>query len=99
MKLKIFRDTRSHLVWAVRIVEHGDNYGLNDALTHKGERPLVEFYDTRHEHTDLGQFVTRYFLGTLIDGDGGLNLDGGVPSWNINEPCMNRIRDWLRRQA
>lgn len=99
MKLKIFHDTRSHLVWVVRIVEHGDNYGLNDALTHKGERPLVEFYDTRHEHTDLGQFVTRYFLGTLIDGEGGLNLQGGVPTWSINEPCMNRIRGWLRRQA
>ncbi len=99
MKLKIFHDTRSHLVWVVRIVEHGDNYGLNDALTHKGERPLVEFYDTRHEHTDLGQFVTRYFLGTLIDGEGGLNPQGGVPTWSINEPCMNRIRDWLRRQA
>ena len=99
MKLKIFHDTRSHLVWVVRIVEYGDNYGLNDALTHKGERPLVEFYDTRHEHTDLGQFVTRYSLGTLIDGEGGLNLQGGVPTWSINEPCMNRIRDWLRRQA
>lgn len=99
MKLKIFHDTRSHLVWVVRIVEHGDNYGLNDALTHKGERPLVEFYDTRHEHTDLGQFVSRYYLGTLIDGEGGLNLQGGVPTWYINEPCTNRIRDWLRRQA
>lgn len=99
MKLKIFHDTRSHLIWAVRIVEHGDNYGLNGTLTHKWERPLVEFYDTRHEHTDFGQFVSRYFLETLIDGEGGLNLQGGVPMWSINEPCMNRIRDWLRRQA
>lgn len=98
MKIKIFHDTRSHLIWAVRIVEKGDKFGANDCLDNDGT-PLVEFYDTRYEHTDLGQFVTRYFLGTLIDGDGGLNLDGGVPSWNINEPCMNRIRDWLRRQA
>ena len=99
MKLKIFHDTRSHLVWAVRIVEHGDNYGLNDRLTHEGEYPLVEFYDTRYEHTDLGQFVARYSLGTLTREEGGLNLDGCEPDWAINRPCMHRIRDWLRRQA
>ena len=98
MKLKIFHDTRSHLLWAVRIVEKGDKYGLDDCMDNDGT-PLVEFYDTRYEHTDLGQFVSRYLLGTLTEGEGGLNLDGGVPSWNINEPCMNRIRDWLRRQA
>ena len=98
MKLKIFHDTRSHLIWAVRIVEKGDKYGLDDCLDNTG-KPLVEFYDTRYELTDLGQFVSRYHIDTLLGGDGGLNLDGGVPSWNINEPCMNRIRDWLRRQA
>ena len=60
MKLKIFHDTRSHLIWAVRIVEKGDKYGLKDGLTHEGDEPLVEFYDTRYEHTNLGQFVSRY---------------------------------------
>lgn len=99
MKIKIFHDTRSHLVWAVRIVEQGDKYGLKDRLTHEGEEPLVEFYDTRYEHTDLGQFVSRYFIDTLADGEGGLNLDGCEPEWTIHRPCMHRIRDWLRRQA
>jgi len=99
MKIKLFHDKITHLTWAVRIVEKGDKYGLKDCLTHEGDEPLVEFYDTRYEHTDLGQFVSRYFLETLIDGEGGLNLQGGVPMWSINEPCMNRIRDWLRRQA
>ncbi len=98
MKIKIFHDTRSHIIWAVRIVEKGDKYGLDDCLDNDGT-PFVEFYDTRHEHTDLGQFVSRYFLDTLTRGEGGLNLYGGVPRRNINEPCMNRIRDWLRRQA
>ena len=99
MKLKIFHDTRSHLIWAVRIVEQGDKYGLKDGLTHEGDEPLVEFYDTRYEHTDLGQFVTRYFLGSLTEGEGGLYLDGCEPEWTIHRPCMNRIRDWLRRQV
>lgn len=98
MKIKIFHDTRSHLIWAVRIVEKGDKYGLDDCLDNDG-KPLVEFYDTRYEHTDLGQFVSRYFLDTLAEGERGLNLDGGVPAWSVNESCMNRIRDWLRRQA
>lgn len=98
MKIKIFHDTRSHLIWAVRIVEKGDKYGLDDCMDNDGT-PLVEFYDTRYEHTDLGQYVSRYFLSTLLGEDGGLNLDGGVPAWSVNEPCMHRIRDWLRRQA
>lgn len=98
MKLKLFHDKITHITWAVRIVELNDKYGLNDCLVNT-DSPLVEFFDTRYEHTDLGQFVSRYFLDTLAEGEGGLNLDGGVPSWNVNEPCMNRIRDWLRRQA
>lgn len=99
MKLKIFHDTRSHLVWAVRLVERGDKYGMGDALTHDRDDPLVEFYDTRHEHTGLGQFVTRYYLSTLLKSEGGLNLDGRISDWSVGEACMNRIRDWLRRQA
>ena len=99
MKLKIFHDTRSHLIWAVRLVETGDHYGLRDALVHKGEEPLVEFFDTRYEHTDLGQLVTRYYLNTLVERDGGLILDCVDPSWKIQAACMNRVRDWLRRQA
>ena len=98
MKIKIFHDTRSHLIWAVRIVEQGDKYGLDDCLDNDG-KPRVEFYDTRYEHTDLGQFVSSYFIDTLTSGEGGLNLDGCEPEWTIHRPCMNRIRDWLRRQA
>ena len=99
MKIKIFHDTRSHLIWAVRIVEKGDKYGLKDCLTHDGEEPLVEFFDTRYEHTDFGQFVTRYYLCTLLDSNGGLDLYCSTNDWYINDPCGNRIRDWLRRQA
>lgn len=99
MKLKILNDTRSHLVWAIRLVEKGDKYGLNDILTHDEADPLVEFFDTRYEHTDLGQFVTRYYLSTVLKSENGLCLQGDVPSWSVGEACMNRIRDWLRRQA
>jgi len=99
MKLKIFHDTRSHLVWAVRLVEPGDKYGLNDCLTCDKGDVFVEFYDTRYEHTDLGQFVTRYYSSTLLKSESGLNLDGRISDWSVGEACMNRIRDWLRRGA
>lgn len=99
MKLRIFYDTRSHLIWAVRLVEKGDKYGLNGCLTHDKGDPLVEFYDTRYKHTDFGQFVSRYYLSTLLKSENGLCLQGDVPSWSVGEACMNRIRDWLRRGA
>lgn len=99
MKLKIFHDTRSHLVWAIRLVEKGDKYGLNDILTHGEADPLIEFFDTRYAHTDLGQFVTRYYLSTLLKSESGLNLDGRISDWSVGEACMNRVRDWLRRWA
>jgi hypothetical protein len=96
MKLKIFHDTDSSMTWAVRIVELGDKYGLNSCLTHNQDEPLVEFYDTRYEHTDYGQFVSRYYLRTMLDGNKGVSLDCGVADWTVYQSCMNRIRDWLR---
>ena len=100
MRIKIFHDTRSHMIWVVRIVEKGEKYGLKNKLTHDGDLPLVEFYDPRYEHTHLGQFVSRYNIATLLERETqGLLLDTGSPDWTVGEACMNRVRDWLRRQA
>lgn len=74
----------------VRVVHEGDEYGLNDCLVHDGE-PMVEFYDATYEGDKFGprgQFVSRYYLSTLTSVMGaepgrGLNLDGGVPVWQI----------------
>ena len=80
----------------VRIVRHGDAYGLNDALTHDGA-PMVEFYDRRHMHTPRGQFVTRYYAHTLLDRPiGGLTLDGGVPAWTVGADDMRLVLAYLR---
>lgn len=95
MKVKIVFDEISQLVWAVRVVERSEKYGLNDALTHESDVPLVEFYDTRYGHTDLGQFVSRYSLDTLLNHEGGLCLDGGVPNWNIYGAAMTKVVTWL----
>lgn len=98
-KIKIFNDvnpiTGRDMVWAVRVVEQGDRYGLNDCLENDCPLSMVEFYDTRSEHTDLGQFVTRYFVDTLLKHPGGLCLDGGVPPWTISTHGMSKVFHWL----
>lgn len=100
MKIKIFDDKASSQAWAVRLIFKGEGYGLNDEVIHAHDEPLVEFFDTRYEHTDLGQFVSRYYRCTLLGGDeGGLCLQGGVPTWSIGGECMKRIRNWLKKTA
>jgi hypothetical protein len=82
--IKIINDNGR--IWAVRVVRK------------EGDRPLVEFYDCRFEHTPYGQFVSRYFLDTVIGHTpgAGLCLDGGVPSWSIGDKAMDRIVAWLK---
>jgi len=93
----------------LRIVRAGDRYGLDDCLTHPHKRdsaaPLVEFYDSRHPHTPRGQFVSRYYVDTILGrdrwgtGTGGLCLDGGNASvWFIGEENMARVRAWLAEE-
>ena len=83
--------------WNVRVILKGDKFGLDDCLTHEKNEPTVEFYDTTHMHTDRGQFVSRYYLSTLIERDGnyGLDLQGDVPSWKVSAETMTVIAQWL----
>jgi hypothetical protein len=94
--IKIILDPVSQLTWAVRLVQRGDAYGLNDQLTHDKDEPLVEFFDTRYPHTPLGQFVSRYNLDTLLGSEGGINLDGGIPAWSVSAAGMAPVTAWLR---
>lgn len=77
----------------VRVVSRGDKYGLNFALTHNGIMPLVEFYDSRYPHTEFGQFVSRYYLDTIINRDDrfALSLDGGVTAWTVPAEAMTEV--------
>lgn len=56
----------------------------------------VKFYDARYEHTNHGQFVASYYVSTILEGNSGLCLDGGVPDWKISAEAMSRIRAWLQ---
>tara|TARA_R110000868_G_C10767032_1_gene754393 strand:+ start:302 stop:577 length:276 start_codon:yes stop_codon:yes gene_type:complete len=80
----------------VRIVNTGDKYGRDFCLTND-KKPMVEFYDTRYPHTQYGQFVSRYYIDTILDGsDCGLCLDGGVPSWTVSAEDMATVRNFLK---
>ncbi len=91
---------------AARLVFTGDRYGLNGCLIHGDERydtkePLIEFYDCRSDFNKWMefecQFVSRYYLSTFMNHEGGLCLDGGVPSWEISEANTLAVQSWVRR--
>lgn len=88
----------------VRIVNNGEKYGRDFCLTHDEDKPMVEFYDRRYPHTQYGQFVSRYYVGTLLgliycmgEPTGGLCLDGGNPnSWTVSAEDMVLVRAYLQ---
>ena len=63
----------------------------------KDDEPVVAFYDSRHfaHENGVGQFVSAYYVSTIRNHSGGLNLDGGVPAWEISARNMRQIHDWL----
>ncbi len=83
----------------VRLVRKGDRYGFDDVLVHDRDEPLIEFWDASLENDPrftrgLGQFASRYFLGTLTGkagyhgrdhrlGSSGLDLCGHVAEWKL----------------
>jgi ABC-type uncharacterized transport system ATPase subunit len=68
------------------IVEKGDRYGRNNCLLHGEDEPLVEVYDAEYPHTEYGQFISRYYMSTLLDGfqHSGIDLMGYEPKWKID---------------
>ena len=80
----------------VRLVMNGESYGKDDCLTHEGSEPLVEFFDKRFPHTPNGQFVSRYYLETVVKMSNGLNLDGGVDAWKVSKEGIDFVQEKLK---
>jgi hypothetical protein len=88
----------------IRVVGKGEKYGRDFKLTNHEDKPLVEFYDARYPHTEFGQFITRYYVGTILGndgfrgkGEGGLILDGGnADSWTVSSRDMDIVRAYLK---
>ena len=82
---------------------------INDCQLYGHGLPLVEFYDMSQDPVLFpgGQFVSRYYMSTLLgmDGDTPLSemvsknwsfgLDGGVPSWTVAGTDLQNVTDWL----
>lgn len=87
----------------VRILRKGEKYGLNDDLTRDGNEPLVEFYDLDYQddYWPRGQFVSRYYLSTMLEHepDTGLDLDSGVKAWYVDKETMDQVMDWIREET
>jgi hypothetical protein len=65
--------------------------------------PTVKFYDGRADRSvpqwaDHGQFVSSYYLSTLLEhGEGGLCLDGGNRDvWTLDADQMKAVTKWLK---
>ena len=100
--------TKGEIPFNVRLIEYGESYGLNDAVTHDSYDPLIRFYDGRHadpegktvSFTELGQFTGgHYYLSTLLEGieerdyDRGLYLDKSSDVWKISPDNYKVVLD------
>ena len=88
-----------------RVVDTNDNYGLNDGLVNEDD-PMVEFYDMGSSNFPNGQFVSRYYVSTIVEDENrliqnGLNLDGGIAKWSLTgdqmKDAINQI--WTQLKA
>lgn len=97
----------------VHLVQEGERYGagggfvygkaLSNACQLYGHGlPLVEFYDVSQDPAKFpeGQFVSRYFMSTLLGMDSigdsigemsAFGLDGGVPDWTIRGDDLQEV--------
>lgn len=86
----------------VRLVATGERYGLDDCLVHDRAIPMVEFYDASQDLVKFGprgQFVSRYYLTTLLDVKGGLDLHCGEPAWQLDAAALASALRWVGEQA
>lgn len=106
METLVFTDSSTKIGWTARILRSGDAYGLNNCLLWDSDKPGVEFYDRRYPHTALGQFVTRYYVDTLLGRDEwgsdirkgpGLSMQSDIPDWSLNSKSCRVVGDWLEK--
>lgn len=98
--IKVVFDASTRVTWLVRLVLEGQSYGRG--LVHDKAEPMVEFFDTRYPMTDLGQFVSRYYLSTFLqacEDPGVFCLDTGSPDWSLSAKALTDVYAWLKSQG
>lgn len=86
-----FIDFTTGVPWLVRLIPEGGAFG---GLKFIASEDVIEFWDRRHDHdpNTNAQFVSCYYASTLRTLTGGLTLDGGVPSWQLDSRSMGLVR-------
>lgn len=100
LPIKVVFDASTRVTWLIRLVLQGQTYGRG--VVHDKPEPLVEFFDTRHPVTALGQFVSRYYLSTLLDAcedPGVFCLDTGSRDWSLSAKALSDVYAWLKEQS
>lgn len=82
--------------WVVALLRKGDRYG--STLSSVVKEDTLFFYYVSDKFSKpkypLGQFVSSYYLKTILSHTGGLILQMDEPLWRIDEDTMNRIKEW-----
>ena len=73
--------------WNIKVVPPSDDSRRKTGHADLDADSIVQFYDNRQSKEvfgEDGQFVSSYYLQTLLEHKGGgLCLDGGVPAWTV----------------
>ena len=86
-----------------RLVNPGDKFGQRLDLS--VAEPQVHIFDTRYNFNPhlgfVGQFVSGYYVSTLLQGDhpNGLQLDGGNEEWQLSRDNMQTLIEWLKEET
>jgi len=84
-------------IFSITDSRSGITFNAEVKIEANSEKSTVKFYDTRYPHTPLGQFTGgSYYLSTILEVKGGLNIHGGVPDWSISAEPFQRFLVALR---
>lgn len=91
----------------VKLIFKGDRYGVNGCLTHTDDIILLEFYDNKNKITDIGEFISRLTVNSLLGNNifykiphkGALYLDSYVPQWTVDIKQMKKITTWVKNHS
>ena len=89
--------------FTVSVVEGEKYLEVNNWVKKFGDK-FIEFYDRRYLNGKHGQFISRYYLSTLLENESslarvGLDLYSGQESWSISPSGMRVLYDRIREIA
>lgn len=90
--------TRIGITLIARLVRAGELYGNRHARIHSGLGPMVEIYDTREYHTDVGKLIGRYLVTEIMTRDQLFCKDCKDMAM-VDSSALLELRSWLRRQT